>query len=296
MILKQHMLGAGRRRHLSGSSAIKQALLQHLHASLYVKLAPGVAGVGVIALRDIPRGVDPFATANAHLLARETAVPLTEREVRALPVAVQEHLLDFFAPMDDPRPGCSGGQPLRTAEGLVYGVHACGPTALDVSWFVNHSDAPNLEYVPAGGGTGDFNSYRTARRIQAGEELLHDYRNSFPLLHRRCAPPAASPGASFGASFGASPATGAEGATGSTRESRPAVAGGGGGAPLLGREREDRGAGLPPGGDGVLSRLRRSLQAAIAEHDAASGTLRKQLDELDSSRLEARRVEEEGAK
>lgn len=268
------------RRRLQSAPAIKQALLQHLRDSLYVKLAPGIAGVGVIALRDIPHGVDPFTAANAHLLTYETAVLLTEREVHALPVAVQEHLLDFFAPMDDPRPDAAE-QLLRTADGLVYGVHACGPTALDASWFVNHSDAPNLEYVVGGGGGGDFNSYRTARRIHAGEELLHDYRNSFPLLHRRFT---LRPGASSGA-----PPTDARGAAGvavTTSGSRAPVAAGVAGSPLVGAE-EGECASAGPSEAGSLSRLRRSIHTAIAQHDAALGRLRKQLVELDARGLHA---------
>jgi len=169
----------------ASASSLKRSLLKHLKQTVYVKLAPGVAGVGVVALRDIPPGTNPFAPANQQLLPKEKSVALTESELQGLPTAVREHVFDFFAAMDDPRDE-SAGTPLRTdSSELVYGVHACGPNALDISWYVNHSDEPNLEFVMIDG-EGDFNSYRTTRLVVAGEELLHNYRTSFPFLYQRC--------------------------------------------------------------------------------------------------------------
>ena len=171
--------GAARRAH-----ALKRALLRHLADETYVKLAPSrVAGVGVVALRDIPSGIDPFRPANAHLCTPEPSVLVTENELDALPALVREHTLDFFAPIDDPE---DAKRPFRTQSGArVYGIHACGTAVLDASWFVNHSgEQPNLELVNYEGSA--FNSFRTLRPVRAGEELLHDYARSFPEIHARC--------------------------------------------------------------------------------------------------------------
>ena len=67
------------RRALSTSAAaLKQALLDHLCHRSYVKLAPSrIAGVGVIALREIPPDTDPFLPPNAQLRPPEPpCVPL----------------------------------------------------------------------------------------------------------------------------------------------------------------------------------------------------------------------------
>lgn len=205
-----------------------------------------MAGVGVFALRQIPCGVDPFVPANSHLLAREISVPLTQSELNTLPSTVREHLLDFFAAMDDPADP-TGGTPLRTSDGqLVYGIHACGPNVLDVSWFVNHCSAqPNLEFVHGEESErGDFNTYRTMRTISAGEELLHDYRASFPFLHQRCAPQAAA-------------TTARDGVRGDQAHTAE--------------------------GKDVLGALRSSIRRKISEHQEEVERLRRELDELEST-------------
>jgi hypothetical protein len=162
----------------------KRALMAHLQRSCFVKLAPSrVAGVGVVALADIPRGVDPFEQPNSHLRAPEQVVCVRSSELRALSDAVQTHALNFFAAVDDPDDPSAR---LRDASGeLVYGVNATGFSS-DASWYVNHSDSPNLEFSRRG--DGEFNGYLTSRRVAAGEELLVCYRSAFPEMYAAFAP------------------------------------------------------------------------------------------------------------
>ena len=216
---------------------VKAALLEHLKYRAYVKLAPSaIDGVGVHALVDIPKGVDPFVPPNGHLCARELSIPLRAEELAACPPAVVEHLCEFHAEMDDdegeaearfrmaeidnllqkaPAGGDSAldsalaalmaerasleaalqalandsSEPstvwrsAREVGGPVYyGINATGPVKMDVSWYLNHSETPNVETVEAEV-EGQFSSYRTTRLIHAGEELVTDYREGLESMY-----------------------------------------------------------------------------------------------------------------
>ena len=60
------------RRLSTSTTTLKSSLLDHLRHRSFVKLAPSrIAGVGVVAVRDIPPDTDPFLPPNAHLLPPE---------------------------------------------------------------------------------------------------------------------------------------------------------------------------------------------------------------------------------
>ena len=172
----------------SGSSSLddkkadRGALIHHLHYSAYVRLASSaISGVGVVAIADIPAAVNPFLAPNKHLLGREMMTCLSEREIRALPSAVAEQVLDFHAALDHPQ---DSSIRLRDADGeMLYGVCATGMVAMDMSWFVNHSEAPNLDFVRVEGQ--DFNVFHTSRAVLTGEELTYDYRVYAPDMYAR---------------------------------------------------------------------------------------------------------------
>lgn len=171
------------------SKALKTALLDHLLHRTYVKLAPSrIAGVGVVALRDIPPDTDPFCSPNAQLLPPEPpCIAVRSAEIEPLPETVRAQLFAFFAALDDPRDP-TGATRLRDATGgLVYGVNATGFERLDASWFVNHGEEPNVRFCEAAE-DGAFNRYFTMRRVAAGEELLADYRTICSELHATTLP------------------------------------------------------------------------------------------------------------
>lgn len=104
--------------HRAREAAAKAALLEHLRHRSYVRLAPSrVAGVGVVALVDIPAETDPFVPPNAHLCRAEQSIPLTSDELQSLPPPVLEHVLSFH----DSTPG-------------RVPVNACGTVTMDASW------------------------------------------------------------------------------------------------------------------------------------------------------------------
>lgn len=167
------------------AARLKRALLAHFSKRSYIKLAPShIAGVGVVALRDIPPDVDPFEAPNAQLRLPEQSITMREAELEALPAAIREHALTFFAAMDDPHE--DGSVPWRDAAGgLIFGFNATGLESLDASWFVNHGERPNLRFESGDSERGGFNRYVTNRFVQAGEELLANYADVVHIVLNR---------------------------------------------------------------------------------------------------------------
>ena len=157
---------------------MKSALMDYLERAAFVKLAPSTidgAGVGVIALRAIPSGVDPFAGPNPQLRRRDVFIPLQRAELSRLPIAVREHALSFFPQLD---------ADASKSDDPAYCVPATGFAAFDASWYVNHADEPNVAFTPPSADEAD-SGFRTVREVRGGEELLMDYRAAFPDLYDR---------------------------------------------------------------------------------------------------------------
>lgn len=116
------------------------------HAGVYARIGlSDVHGVGVRAIRDIPRGALVFAGED------ERVVWMSRAAVKRLPAAFRSLYEDF---------------------GMVWGSKIGVPVNLNrlsVGWYVNHSEAPNVE-------AGEDGRFRALRRIRRGEELFADYR------------------------------------------------------------------------------------------------------------------------
>eukprot|EP00322_Chrysochromulina_rotalis_P015730 CAMPEP_0115835530 /NCGR_PEP_ID=MMETSP0287-20121206/4240_1 /TAXON_ID=412157 /ORGANISM="Chrysochromulina rotalis, Strain UIO044" /LENGTH=212 /DNA_ID=CAMNT_0003288987 /DNA_START=208 /DNA_END=846 /DNA_ORIENTATION=+ len=171
--------------------ALKAQLMKHLMHHAYVKLSPSsIDGVGVFAVVDIPEGVNPFAAPNHHLCAQEVSIPIRAEELAACPAAVIEYVLEFHAEMD--KDDCIAEAAAEECvldaspdDTPVYvGINATGLVTMDVSWYLNHSESPNVETVEAEA-EGQFSTYRTMRVIRAGEELLTDYRDGLESMYAK---------------------------------------------------------------------------------------------------------------
>lgn len=134
----------------------RQLLLNNLQRETYCRLAvsriPG-AGIGVIAIRSIPEGVNPFARCD---IVNDETIPITEEEVKAMPKGVQKMVKDFFLPNEDG----------------TYPVVNRGLNGMDMSFYLNHSTKPNLDLTIKDGPYYDF---VTNRKICPGEELFINY-------------------------------------------------------------------------------------------------------------------------
>lgn len=143
----------------------RRKLLHNLKCETYCRVGvskiPG-AGVGVIAIKDIPEGTNPFSRPdNAPL--HDRTIPLSKRELKRLNPAVRELVTDFFIPVFDEK-----GNP-------YYPVAQRGLNGMDISFYLNHNDNPNLGLVSSGGPYYDF---QTTRKINKGEELFINYFNN----------------------------------------------------------------------------------------------------------------------
>ncbi|MBY0473309.1 SET domain-containing protein [Patescibacteria group bacterium] len=127
----------------------KKQFLKSLN-DVWCRLAVTAHGVGVVAIRDIPKGIDPFKNCDPH----GDVLEISEKELDAslAPKEAKQLVRDFCALQDG-----------------VYFVPDYGIDAIDKSYFLNHSDKPNMVAKDKG------EVFVTARRIKKGEELVADY-------------------------------------------------------------------------------------------------------------------------
>jgi len=127
---------------------------------------PTITGSGVIAIRDIPLGTNPFINTenacyfyNSVNIRKKTIDKLNESEVKKI-------INDFICP----------------DEKMKYSIPYLGFNSLNVSFFLNHSKIPNLSVVSD---KCEYMGFRTNRPIRKGEELFinyGDYANNFEEL------------------------------------------------------------------------------------------------------------------
>ena len=120
-------------------------------SDVYTRIGRTKHGVGVVAIRPIPKGVDPFK--NCDPFGDVIEIPEKEFEAFPAPDEAKQMVRDFCALQDG-----------------VYFVPTYGIDALDKSYFVNHSRTPNLIVED------DGESFVAAHDIKTGEELTADYR------------------------------------------------------------------------------------------------------------------------
>ena len=124
-----------------------EELLQILK-DVYLQLRPSsVHGIGVFAIRDIPKGCrDMFSKEEGHWMK----IPLNE--VEKMPDHLKKLIENYFL-FDE----------------QFYYVEKSGFKKPDLCYFLNHSDKPNIISV----NDGEF--FEALTNIKAGEELFIDY-------------------------------------------------------------------------------------------------------------------------
>jgi SET domain-containing protein len=126
----------------------KAALLQELQTDNYVMLKPSpVHGIGVFAIRDIPKGC-------RSIFSKGTGgwVRISFEEVEQLP-AHSRNLIETYCLYDETH----------------YFVPDYGFKLMDLALYLNHSSTPNIASVNEG------EAFEALRDISTGEELLVDY-------------------------------------------------------------------------------------------------------------------------
>jgi len=129
----------------------KEELLAELKSDTWVMIRPSpVEGIGVFAVRDIPKGCRTmFSKANKE---HDEWITVPKTEVEQLP----EHsraLIENYCLYDEEN----------------YFIAEYGFKKMDLVNFLNHADEPNVMSV------NDGEWFEALRDIKAGEELLIDY-------------------------------------------------------------------------------------------------------------------------
>ncbi len=125
----------------------KKKKLLSLFNETYCRIRPCKHGVGVFAIRDIPSGTNPFKDCYAGEF-----IEITPEEVDSQLKGIREMIIDF--------------SPLQEGK---YLVPQCGLQAIDISFYLNHSDTPNMR------ADAEKLDFYTIREIKEGEELVVDY-------------------------------------------------------------------------------------------------------------------------
>ena len=126
----------------------KESLLNELRNETWVALkASPIHGIGVFAIRDIPKGCANFFSKN---IGEWIKIPIAE--VEQLPSHSKE-LIETYCLYDEEN----------------YFVPDYGFKVMDLVNYLNHSNTPNIISV------NDGEYFETIREIKCGEELLVDY-------------------------------------------------------------------------------------------------------------------------
>jgi hypothetical protein len=126
----------------------KNELLEHLKNHIYVRIGISkVHDIGLIAIRDIPKGVNPFQS-----LLKYRFLGITQSELRGVPKEVQKMILDYCA----------------VENGKIY-IPTVGFNPVHLLHFINHSKRPNVKVMS------DRTTFIALRKIKKGEELFSDY-------------------------------------------------------------------------------------------------------------------------
>lgn len=133
----------------------KETIMNHLVNEVYCRLGISpVHGIGVFAVRPIPKGSNPLRS-----LVRHREISFTHAELKTLPKGVRKQI-EMFCYYDED-------------EVLVSTM---GMNTMDFAIYLNHSKAPNMRLHKNG-------VFEALRNIKTGEELMMDYDHSFGGVH-----------------------------------------------------------------------------------------------------------------
>ena len=128
----------------------KQELLNELINNSYVMLRPSsIAGIGVFAIRDIPKGCRAMFSMPD---VTDHWIKVSKQEAEMLPNHARS-LIENYCLFDEEN----------------YFIPDYGFKKIDVSLFLNHSETPNVISIQ----DGDY--FETTHDILEGEELFIDY-------------------------------------------------------------------------------------------------------------------------
>jgi len=130
-----------------------EEFVNDLRNNIYCRMRPsGTHGVGVFAVRDIPAGINPFFGVPDWGwldIPREKIM-----DDPAIPQGVKDMVVAYFEEEDG-----------------VFQVPPHTMNLINITYFLNHSDTPNMEVHEEN----DTITFITSRLIKEGEELTGSY-------------------------------------------------------------------------------------------------------------------------
>lgn len=134
----------------------KKKLLAHLRQEVYCHLGVSpIHGIGVFAIRAIPKGINPMRS-----LLQHQELAFTPAEIKTLPRSVRKEI-GIFCYYD---------------EDQVL-VPTIGLNSMHMAVYLNHSKKPNVQYQKNG-------QLVSLCAIKSGAELLLDYDINFGAIHQ----------------------------------------------------------------------------------------------------------------
>jgi hypothetical protein len=131
-----------------------EKLVKNLKNDVYCRIKPDkFGGVGVFAIKDIPKGVDPF------VLTKKNSIPVVmvpDKIVKKLPQGVKKMVKDFYH-----------------KENGMWGIPKLGLNGNDISYYLNTSKTPNVSVVNTK--SCNLMTFKTNKKIKSGQQLFINY-------------------------------------------------------------------------------------------------------------------------
>ena len=137
------------------SKVEKNKLLKNTFKDVYCRLKPsGISGVGVFAIKTIPINTNPFKKCNINS-EKVNYISVKKEELKNLDSQIMDMVKDFF----------------HEDKGY-FPIALNGLNSIDITFYLNHSDNPNIEIINE---DNNYFSFITKREIRVGEELFINY-------------------------------------------------------------------------------------------------------------------------
>jgi len=138
----------------------RENLISNLRSEILAQVGPSpIHGVGVFAIKDIPKGTELFKTSNAPRKDHDDIIELSEEDLSKLDEETVSVIKSYF---------------VKSHLG-TYTLPEQGPNDLFWGYFINHSSTSNLDHAMGEGGKDGFVHFVSNRDIEKGEELTQDY-------------------------------------------------------------------------------------------------------------------------
>ena len=138
-------------------SEFKKNLLKNLENDVYCRIMPSKKhGVGVFAIKDIPKGKNPFKITGVSCL-KGKVLNINESELKNIDTEILKMISDFY----------------HKDEKGFYGIPYKGINANDISFYMNTSKKPNVSFKSSS--KCSMVEFFTLKPVKKGHELLINY-------------------------------------------------------------------------------------------------------------------------